>query len=438
MAATTTLSPLVSLHRIASPFSPLSTTKTTTLRSRSHLTTNHSPRFPSTPPPITNRFPVRASMVSRLQSASRIEEDFDPRIPIEDAVTPPSSWYTDPAFYEFELDRVFYRGWQAVGYAEQVREVHDYFTGRLGNVEYVVCRDGDGKLLAFHNVCRHHASAIANGSGQKQCFVCPYHGWTYGLDGSLLKATRITEPQKIDSKEFGLVPIRVDEWGPFVAINLDKGHWTKPEADGDIMGHDWLGSSSEILRAGGVIDSTLSFLCRREYTIDCNWKVFCDNYLDGGYHVPYVHRGLASGLELNTYTTEIYEKVSIQRCHCGSTGGEGDFDRLGSEALYAFIYPNFMINRYGPWMDTNLVLPLGPRKCLVVFDYFLDASLKDDESFIQRSLKESEQVQIEDIKLCEGVQRGLQSPAYNCGRYAATVEKAMHHFHCLLHTNLAG
>ncbi|GAB2227084.1 hypothetical protein Drorol1_Dr00008888 [Drosera rotundifolia] len=131
MAATTTLSPLASLHRIAAPFSPLSTTKTTTLRSRSHLTTNHSPRFPSTPPPITNRFPVRASMVSRLQSASRIVEDFDPRIPIEDAVTPPSSWYTDPAFYEFELDRVFYRGWQAVGYAEQVREVDDYFTGRI-------------------------------------------------------------------------------------------------------------------------------------------------------------------------------------------------------------------------------------------------------------------------------------------------------------------
>ncbi|KAL9274656.1 Choline monooxygenase, chloroplastic-like protein [Drosera capensis] len=203
----------------------------------------------------------------------------------------------------------------------------------------------------------------------------------------------------------------------FVAINLDKGHWTKPEADGDIMGHDWLGSSSEILRAGGVIDSTLSFLCRREYTIDCNWKVFCDNYLDGGYHVLYAHRGLASGLELDAYTTEIYEKVSIQRRHCGSTGGEGDFDRLGSEALYAFIYPNFIINRYGPWMDTKL----GPGKCLVVFDYFLDQSLK-----------------IEDIKLCEGVKRGLQSPACNCGRYAATVEKAMHHFHCLLHTNLAG
>lgn len=165
-------------------------------------------------------------------------------------------------------------------------------------------------------------------------------------------------------------------------------------------------------------------------------QVFCDNYLDGGYHVPYAHKGLASGLQLQSYSTKMYEKVSIQSCEGGSMDRKDDYDRLGSKALYAFIYPNFMINRYGPWMDTNLVLPLGPRKCQVVFDYFLEASLKDDKAFIEKSLEDSEQVQIEDIVLCEGVQRGLESPAYSTGRYAPTVEKAMHHFHSLLHYNL--
>ncbi|KAM1328998.1 hypothetical protein ACFX2F_013206 [Malus domestica] len=132
----------------------------------------------------------------------------------------------------------------------------------------------------------------------------------------------------------------------------------------------------------------------------------------------------------------MYEKVSIQKCENGSTERKNDFDRLGSKALYAFVYPNFMINRYGPWMDTNLVLPLGPRKCQVRFDYFIEASLKDDRDFIERSLKDSERVQTEDVMLCEGVQRGLESPAYNIGRYAPTVENAMHHFHCLLHRSL--
>ncbi|GMY35273.1 choline monooxygenase, chloroplastic, partial [Fagus crenata] len=164
--------------------------------------------------------------------------------------------------------------------------------------------------------------------------------------------------------------------------------------------------------------------------------VFCDNYLDGGYHVPYAHKGLASGLQLQSYSTKMYEKVSIQSCKGGSMDRKDDYGRLGSKVLYAFIYPNFMINRYGPWMDTNLVLPLGPRRCQVVFDYFLEASLKDDKALIERSLEDSERVQMEDIVLCEGVQRGLESPAYSTGRYAPTVEKAMHHFHSLLHHNL--
>ncbi|WRX20018.1 Aromatic-ring-hydroxylating dioxygenase [Theobroma cacao] len=259
--------------------------------------------------------------------AQTMVREFDPKIPIEKALTPPSSWYSDPSFYAFELDRVFYRGWQAVGYSEQIKEAHDYFTGRLGNVEFVVCRDDNGNIAAFHNVCRHHASLLVSGSGKKSCFTCPYH-------------------------EFGLIPIKVATWGPFVLLNMDKEILQKDDIDTDILASEWLGSCSEILSLNGV-DSPLTYVCRR-----------------------------------------------------GSK--ETKDDRLGSNALYAFIYPNFMINRYGPWMDTNLVIPLGPRRCLVM----------------------------EDITLCEGVQRGIESPAYCSGRYAPTVEKAMHHFHCLLYDNL--
>ncbi|GKC41953.1 choline monooxygenase, chloroplastic [Tanacetum coccineum] len=119
---------------------------------------------------------------------------------------------------------------------------------------------------------------------------------------------------------------------------------------------------------------------------------------------------------------KVFENVSIQRCDGGELQHQEEFDRLGA--------------KYGPWMDTNLVLPLGPQKCKVVFDYFLDASLKDDEDFVAKSLEASERVQMEDIMLCESVQRGLESPAYDSGRYAPIVEKAMHHFHCLLHEDL--
>ncbi|XP_024019931.1 choline monooxygenase, chloroplastic isoform X1 [Morus notabilis] len=357
--------------------------------------------------------------------------EFDPKIPIEKAPTPPFSWYSLPSFHSLELDRIFYKTWQVVGCSEEIKDPGDYFTGRVGSVEFVVCRDDNGKVRAFHNVCRHHASLLAYGSGKKSCFVCPYHGWTYGLDGPLLKATRITGIQNFNVNEFGLIPIQVAIWGPFVLLNMEQ----KVTSDVDDVANEWLGSASEVLNTNGV-DSSLSYICRREYTIECNWKVFCDNYLDGGYHVPYAHKGLANGLKLDSYSTTIFEKVSIQICEGGSMEGKDDYDRLGSKAFYAFIYPNFMINRYGPWMDTNLVLPLGPKKCQVVFDYFLEPSLKDDKDFINRSLQDSERVQMEDVALCEGVQRGLESPAYCFGRYAPKVENAMHHFHCLLHSSL--
>nr|KJB74799.1 hypothetical protein B456_012G008200 [Gossypium raimondii] len=333
--------------------------------------------------------------------AHKIVREFDPKIPIEKAITPPSSWYTDPSFYAFELDRVFYRGWQAVGYTEQIQEPRDFFSGRLGNVEFVVCRDDNGKIAAFHNVCRHHASLLVSGSGKTSCFTCPYHGWTYGLNGELRKATRISGIEDFSINDFGLVPIKVATWGPFVILNMDNEILQKDNIDTDNVASEWLGSSSELFSLNGV-DTTLTYVCRREYIIECNWKIF--------------------------------EKVSIQSAEGGSK--EKEDDRLGSKAFYAFIYPNFMINRYGPWMDTNLAIPLGPRKCLVVFDYFLEASFKDDKAFIERSLADSEKVQMEDIRLCEGVQKGIESPAYSTGRYAPNVEKAMHHFHCLLYDNL--
>ncbi|KAL1103564.1 hypothetical protein V6Z11_D04G009100 [Gossypium hirsutum] len=322
---------------------------------------------------------ARATSVSCSWShgAHKIVREFDPKIPIEKAITPPSSWYTDPSFYAFELDRVFYRGWQAVGYTEQIQEPRDFFSGRLGNVEFVVCREDNGKIAAFHN------------------------GWTYGLNGELRKATRISGIEDFSINDFGLVPIKVATWGPFVLLNMDNEILQKDNIDTDNVASEWLGSSSELFSLNGV-DTTLTYVCRREYIIECNWKIF--------------------------------EKVSIQSAEGGSK--EKEDDRLGSKAFYAFIYPNFMINRYGPWMDTNLAIPLGPRKCLVVFDYFLEASFKDDKAFIERSLADSEKVQMEDIRLCEGVQKGIESPAYSTGRYAPNVEKAMHHFHCLLYDNL--
>ncbi|KAK1366748.1 Choline monooxygenase, chloroplastic [Heracleum sosnowskyi] len=383
---------------------------------------------------IRPRSVLKISNSASISEGGLLVDEFNPKIPVEKASTPPSSWYTNPSFLELELDRVFHRGWQVAGYTEQIKEAGDFFTGRLGNIEYVVCRDNNGELEAFHNVCRHHASLLSFGSGKKTCFTCPYHGWTYGLDGKLLKATRITGIKDFNVNEFGLVPIRVASWGPFILLNLDPEFFSRQDSNGNI-GTEWLGSAAEILSANGV-NSSLSYLCRREYTIECNWKVFCDNFLDGGYHVPYVHKAL-TGLNLESYSYSIFEKVSILMSDSHQMERQEDTDRLGSKPLYAFIYPNFMINWQGSWMNTVLVLPLGPRKCQVISDYSFDPSLKDAKEFIENSYKGNGNLQDEDITICEAVQKGLESPAYSSGRYAPMTEEAMHQFHCLVHENLA-
>ena len=351
---------------------------------------------------------------------------FDPAVPIERASTPPASWYTDPQFLELERDRVLRRSWQPVGRVEQLAAAGDYTAGRVAGEPYVVLRDTQGDLRAFFNVCRHHASCLVDGQGNARQLVCPYHGWTYDLDGRLRTAPQLGGVEEFDRNQFGLVPMDVAAWGPLIFVRPAKG--------GPAL--------EEQLRplAGRIDFGGLQFVKRVRYELNCNWKVFVDNYLDGGYHVDHLHGGLASQLALDSYRTEVAGRISIQSCEAGSTEdahGSADFaERLAGGAVYAFVYPNFMINRYGPMMDTNWVLPLGPDRTLTVFDYYFDGSLVADRAFIGRSLEASDRVQQEDIAVCESVQRGLLSSSFDRGRYAPSLEQAAHRFHCLLTEDL--
>ncbi len=353
-------------------------------------------------------------------------KQFDPAIPIERASTPPASWYTDSQFLGLERDRVFRRSWQPAARLEQLAAPGDYASGHLAGEPYVVLRNTQGELRAFFNVCRHHASCLVEGQGNVEQLVCPYHGWTYDLDGGLRKAPQLGGVCDFDRRQFGLLPMDVAAWGPLVFV--------RPAGDGPT-----LEEFTEPL-AGRIEFGELQFVKRVQYELDCNWKIFVDNYLDGGYHVGQLHGALASQLALDSYRTEVAGRISIQSCEAGSPGptaGGADFaERLAGGAVYAFLYPNFMINRYGPMMDTNWVLPLGHDRTLTVFDYYFERSVIAEGAFVERSLKASDRVQREDIAICESVQRGLMSSAYDRGRYAPRLEQAAHRFHCLLAEDL--
>jgi choline monooxygenase len=182
----------------------------------------------------------------------------------------------------------------------------------------------------------------------------------------------------------------------------------------------------------------LSFFARKTYTLRCNWKVYVDNYLDGGYHVPHLHKGLNSVLDYKEYNIENGARYCLQSSPMVTSGEHTSFTstRTGDRAYYYWLYPNFMINVYEGVMDTNLVLPLAPDKCMVQFDFFFADVSEDKVSLNAASVEISERIQEEDVDICESVQRGLGSRAYAAGRLSVRREAGEHLFHRLLARDL--
>ena len=354
---------------------------------------------------------------------------YHPGDPLERAWTIPSPWYFDAGFYEAERAAVFATSWQAVGRVAQARERGQFFTAEIAGEPIVVARGEDGELRAFYNVCRHHAAAVVTEvAGCAKQFRCPYHGWTYGNDGALKGMVEFEGVCDFDRGKNGLVPVRVESWENFVFVNLDGQAAPLRE---------FLGVVPEIVKPLRMTEK-LHYFDRRVYTLNCNWKVYVDNYLDGGYHVPHAHKGLSSVIEYTKYTIENFATACLQSSPLSSDGGSeaGVAATRQGRAFYLWIYPNFMVNAYEGVMDTNWVLPLGVDKCAVVFDYYFADVSAAAEAKNRESIAVSEKVQDEDEAICGAVQRGLGSRAYVAGRLSVRREAGEHLFHRLLHADL--
>jgi choline monooxygenase len=351
---------------------------------------------------------------------------FDPDLPLERAHTIPALWYSDPAVHAAECRSVFGGTWQAVGRTDQVAEAGQFFTADLAGEPLVVVRGEDGELRAFFNVCRHRAARVMpDAEGRATRLRCRYHGWTYDLCGRLRGTPEFDGVADFRREDNGLPPVAVAVWGPLVWVHL--GASPEPLAQ-------YLAPLPEVRL------NLLGFVARREYRLACNWKVFVDNYLDGGYHVNTVHPGLAGVLDYSRYRTEIAGNTAVQISPIQSSEDSAVSGvRAGENAYYWWVYPNFMLNLYEGVMDTNLVLPLGTDACRVVFDfYFAQTEGPAAKAFIARSIEVAHQIQLEDVGICEEVQRGLKSRSFDAGRFSVKREAAGYHFHRLLARQLRG
>jgi len=354
----------------------------------------------------------------------QILSSYNDRAPLSQASTIPASWYVDSRIAELERLNVFGRTWQLVGRTDQLQKPGEFVSTRLAGEPVVVVRGSDGTLRAFYNVCRHHAAAVVTQPrGQAAVLQCPYHGWKYGLDGSLKGTPEFEGVENFDRAKNGLIPIRVETWEGFVFVNLDPHAASLQE---------FLGGLVKRVAPLGV--SKLHYFDRRTYDIHCNWKVYVDNYLDGGYHVPHLHKGLSSVLDYKQYTIENEDRYCLQSSPMVASNEDTatGATRKGDRAWYFWQYPNLMINRYEGYMDTNYVIPVDADHCTVIFDFYFSDVSEAQRVHNNESVNVGNRVQDEDLGICEDVQRGLKSRAYGAGRLSVRREAGEQLFHRLL------
>jgi choline monooxygenase len=334
----------------------------------------------------------------------------------------PASFYTESSSFDQEKDRIFARTWQVVGHRHQLANAGDFFTTELQGEPLLLVRSAEGVLRGFYNVCRHRAGPPAQGCGSRKLFRCGYHGWTYDLDGKLIHAPEFENVQEFDRSYFALKPVRAEEWFNLIFVNLD------PDAEPLTKSLGQLPQQAERFRFGGM-----KLFERRSYEMRCNWKTYIDNYLEG-YHLPSVHPGLNRELDYNAYSVEPHDRHVRQFSPIrGAQPGDAtprryQETRQGLTTDYFWIFPNWMLNCYPDNVSLNIVLPLEAERSLAIFEWYLP---EEDlgSAAAKAAVGFSDQIQSEDVAICETVQKNLHSRSYQRGRYSVQQEKGVHAFH---------
>lgn len=362
--------------------------------------------------------------------------------------TLPADWYRSRELFELEQQQLFRHVWQTVGRTEQVANPGEFFTCRVANEEVVVVRGRDEKLRALSNICLHRAGPVAIGCGSRNGFQCPYHGWTYELDGRMRNARGMEGAEDFEPEQIRLPEFRVDTWGPLVWVCLEDD--VPPLSE-------WLAQITP--RAAHYDLDNLQYLGGRRWEIPCNWKMYVDNYMEG-YHIPFVHPGLQQGLNPEVYTYELGTWSNEQYGNEPHPRGPGSrvASVLGSMQVFRSLKkplpgldPDESNGYYFFWLFPTNTFNFMPDGFMVMTIRPLDVELTEcsfswwmppAKDFTDRVLQAAvvnfgHTINTEDVEICTHAQRGMHSNVYLQGRYSPEQEKCLHHFHRLVTDHMA-
>jgi choline monooxygenase len=360
---------------------------------------------------------------------TRISTGYDP--------DPARSWslraeaYTDRHWAEVEARAVFGRTWQWICHVEKLRDPGSYVSATVAGMPVAVVRGRDGDLRAFYNVCKHRAHELLSGSGTTRNIVCPYHAWTYSLDGSLKAARRADRMETFDKSEVCLDQVLVEEFGGMVYVNLDAHAAPLADLAGDLAEEIafWAPDVAELTHAK-----------RLTYDVRTNWKNVIDNFLEC-YHCHIAHKEFVDLVDMDTYEVKTH---GIWSSHFAEAGKHANtaYDVSGAsvkEHAVWWLWPNTCLLRYpgrGNFMVFQ-VLPDGPDRTLETWDFYFETP-ELEEAEVESVHYIDDVLQVQDIHLVESVQRGMSTPAFEQGRIvydpagSGLSEHGVHHFHGLL------
>ena len=347
--------------------------------------------------------------------------------------TMPARFYVSADIYDMEKEAIFYKTWHYAGHVSQVAEKRSYFTTKIHEQNVFVTRGQDNEIRAFYNVCAHRGHELLEGAGRKSVITCPYHAWAFDFEGNLVNARNSENVAGFNKCDFSLKPVRMEIFCGMIMINLD--------ADAKPFAEQFDGLEDEIRQYMPSVD-TLEFAQRDTFDVASNWKVLVDNFLEC-YHCAPAHKDFVDLVDMDSYRTITHKRYSSQ-CAAAprtTTSKAFSFEKGDVDFGYAgfFVWPNFTIWIYPGEANLSVLQmnPTAPTRTLEYQDWFtkggkLSPQLKEAADY------QKDVLQPEDIGLCESVQRGLASKAYNQGRFIVDhgktelSEHAVHHFQSMV------
>ena len=336
--------------------------------------------------------------------------------------------YNSPQVFEMAKEKIFAAGWQWAGDTDLFAELgscHPFFLlENYVNEPLLLSKDAQGTIRCLSNVCTHRGNILVTQNCKAANLRCAYHGRMFNLDGSFKSMPEFAEVKNFPSATDNLAQLPLFKWGKFLFTSIGQ------QLPAELFFKDMMERMNWLPLQEFNFRPDLS----RDYFINANWALYCENYLEG-FHIPFVHEGLNATLDFSDYSTELFYPYSSLQLGISKTG-ENCFDLPSSSpdfgkklaAYYFWVFPNMMFNFY-PWgLSINIIEPQEVNKTKVRFLSYV----WKDELREKGAGSNLDKVEMEDEAIVQQVQQGVRSRFYAHGRYSVSREKGTHHFHRLL------